>query len=103
MVVANVFPKLATAQFLVTRLTIQRRLKTSFDSQIIKPFQTLTKYSWEHFYHILLSLWGEMICKISSWLKFESIGLFPDTSTVDYKCPVTDCENLLFLIQIQLS
>ena len=32
-VVANVFPKLATVQSLITPLTIQRRLKTSFDSQ----------------------------------------------------------------------
>ena len=103
MVVANVFPKLATAQFLVTRLTIQRRLKTSFDSQQIKPFQTLIKFSWENFYHILSSLWGEMICEISSWLKFEIIGLFPNTWTLDYKYPVTDFENLPFSMQIQLS
>ena len=38
MVVANVFPKLATVQDLVTPLTIQRRLKTSFDSPQVKPF-----------------------------------------------------------------
>ena len=55
-VVANVFPKLATVQGLVTPLTIQRRLKTSLDSQQVKPFQTLIKNSWEHFYHIFSSL-----------------------------------------------
>ena len=33
---ANIFPKLATVQGLVTQLTIQRRLKTSFDSQHVK-------------------------------------------------------------------
>ena len=32
-VIANAFPKLMTAQGLVTPLTIQHRLKTSFDSQ----------------------------------------------------------------------
>ena len=42
-VAANVFPKLATAQGLVTPLTIQCRLKTFFDSQQFKPFQTLIK------------------------------------------------------------
>ena len=31
-VIGNVFPKLGTVQGLVTPLTIQRRLKTSFDS-----------------------------------------------------------------------
>ena len=75
-VIANVFPKLATVQGLATPLTIQRRLKTSFDTQHVKRYQTLVKSSWEHFYHIFPSLWGEIIWKISPWLKFEIIGFF---------------------------
>ena len=102
-VIANVFPKLATVQDLVTPLTIQRRLKISFYSQQVKRFQTLVKSSWEHFDHIFWSLWGEMIWKISTWLKFDIIGLFANTWTADYKYPVPDCENLRFPIQIQLS
>ena len=102
-VIANVFPKLATVQGLVTPHTIQRRLKTSFYSQHVKQFQTLVKSSWEHFYHIFWSLWGQIISKIPPWLKFDSIGLFANTWTADYKYPVPDCENLLFPIQIQLS
>ena len=102
-VIANVFRKLATVQGLVTPLSIQRRLKTSFYSQRVKRFQTLVKSSWEHFYHIIWSLWGEVIWKISTWLKFDIIGLFANTWTADYKYPVPDCENLLFPIQIQLS
>ena len=102
-VIAHVFPKLATVQGLVTPLTIQRRLKTSFESQHVKRFQTLVKSSWEHFYHIFWSLWGEIIWKISTWLKFQFIGLFANTWTADYKYPVPDCENLPFLIQIQFS
>ena len=47
--IANVFPKLATVEGLVTPLTIQRRLKTSFDSQHVKRFKTQVKSSWEHF------------------------------------------------------
>ena len=100
---ANVFPKLATVQRLVTPLTIQRRLKTLFDSQHVKGFQTLVKSSWEHFYHIFSSLWGEIIWKTSPWLKFGIIGLFVNTWTADYKYPVPDCENLPFPIQMQLS
>ena len=73
-VIANVFPKLATVQCLVTPLTIKRRLKASFYSQQVKRFQTLVKSSWEHFYHIFWSLWGKMIWKISTWLKFDIIG-----------------------------
>ena len=73
-VIANVFPKLATVQGFVTPLNIQRRLKTSFDSQHVKGYQTLVKSSWVHFYHIFSSLWGERIWKTSPWLKFEIIG-----------------------------
>ena len=73
-VIGNVFPKLATVQGLVTPLIIHRSLKTSFDSQHVKRFQTLAKSWWEHFYHIFSSLWGEIICKISPWLKFDIIG-----------------------------
>ena len=60
-VIANVFPKLATVQGLVRPLTIQCSFKTSFDSQHVKRFQTLAKSSWENFYHIFSSLWGEII------------------------------------------
>ena len=102
-VIANVFRKLATVQGLVTPLTIQRRLKTSFEIQHVKRFQTLVKSSWEHLYHIFWSLWGEIIWKISTWLKFDIIGLFANTWAADFKYPVPDCENLLFPIQIQLS
>ena len=102
-VIDNVFPKLATVQVLVTPLTIQRRLKTSFESQYVKRFQTLVKSSWERFYHIFSSLWGEIIWKTSPWLKFGIIGLFVNTWTAYYKYPVSDCENLAFPIQIQLS
>ena len=82
-VIAHVFPKLATVQGSVTPITIQRRLKTSFESQHVKRIQTLVKSSWEHFYHIFSSFWGEMIWKIFPWLKFEIILLFVNTWTSD--------------------
>ena len=102
-VIGNLFPKLAIVQGLVTPLTIQRRLKTSFDSQHVKYFQTLGKSSWEHFYHNFSLLWREMIWKISPRMNFEIIGLFVTTWTSDYKYPVLNCENFPFPIQILLS
>ena len=102
-VIANVFPKLTTVEESVMPLTFQRCLKTSFDSQHVKRFQTLLKSSWEHFYQISSSLWGEIIWKTSPWFKFGIIGLFANTWTAHYKYPVPDCGNLLFPIQIQLS
>ena len=101
--IANVFSKLATVEGLVTPLTIQRRLKTSFDSEHVKRLETVVKSSWEHFYRISLSLWEEIIWKTSPWLKFEIIGLFVNTWTANYKYPVPDCENSPFPIQIELS
>ena len=101
--IANVFPNLTTVEGLVPPLTIQRRLKTSFDSQHVKRFQTLVKSSWEHFYHIFWSLWRQMDWKYSPWLKFEIIGLIVNTWSANYKYPFPDCENLTFPIQIQFS
>ena len=100
---ANVFPKLATLERLATALTIQLRLKSSFESQDVKRFQTLLKSSWEHFYYTFRSLWGGIIWKTSPWLKFGIIGLFVKTWTADYKYPFPDFENLPFAIQIELS
>ena len=102
-VIANVFPKIATVQGLVTPLTIQRRLKTLFNSQHVKWFQTLVKSAWEDFYHIFSSLWGEIIWKTSPWLKFGIIGLFVHTWTAHYKYLVPDCETLLLPLEIKLS
>ena len=75
---------------MVTPLTIQCRLKTFFDSQHVKQFQTLVKSSWEHFYNIFSSLWGEIIWKISPWLKFEIIGFL-----LTHELPIT---SILFRI-----
>ena len=44
-----------------------------------------------------------MISKITPLLKFEIIGVFVNTLTADYKYASLDCENLQFLIQMQLS
>ena len=82
-VIANVFPKLATVTGFVTQLTFERGLKSSFDSQHVKRFQTLVKSLWEHFYRICSLLWGEMIWKTSPWLKFGIIVLFVKTRTAD--------------------
>ena len=102
-IIANVFPKLATVQGLDAALTIQQRLKTFFERQYVKRFPTLVKSASEHFYHIFLSLWGKIIWKISPWLKFGIIGLFVSTWTAHYKYPVPVCENLPLPIKIQLS
>ena len=84
-------------------LTIQRPLKTSFDSRPVKRFQTSVKSSREHFYHIFFLIVRRNDLENISVIEFEIIGVFANTWTADYKYPVTDCENLPFPIQIQLS
>ena len=101
-VIANIFPKLQTVKDFVRPISKKRSFRISFHSQHVKGSQTLVKSAWEPFYHIFSSLWEEIIWKISPSLKFEILGVFVNTLTADYKCPVPDCENLLFPIQMQL-
>ena len=82
-VIANVFPKLQTVKDLVRLLTKKRRFKTSFESQHVQAFQTFIKSSWESFYNIFPSLWGEMIWETFPLLKFDILGVFVNTWTAD--------------------
>ena len=102
-VIANVFPKLQTVKDLVKPLSWKRCFRISFDNKNLNNCQTLFKSAWEHFYHNFGSLWREMTLKISPLLKFEILGGFVNTLTVDDKYPVWYCENLKFPIQLQLS
>ena len=101
-VIANVFPKLETVKDLVRPLSKKHRFRTSFNSQHVKGSQTLLKSVWEHFYHIFPSLSGGIICKIFPLFKFNIVGVFVNTLTIDAKYPEPDCENLPFPIQMQL-
>ena len=55
------------------------------------------------FYHVFSSLWWELISKKCSLVKFEILGVFVSTVTVDDKDPLPDFENLRLQIQMQLS
>ena len=94
-VIANVFPELQNVYNLVKPHSKKRRYKTSFEITHVKAFETLVKSTWEHFYYISSSLWGNMTSEISPLVKFKILGLFVHTFTADHKYPVRDCENLL--------
>ena len=100
---ANVFPKLRTVTHLVRPLSKKRRFRTYFDSQHVKAFQILAKSPWECFYHLFLSFLGKLIWKMYPLALGETLGVFLNTLTGDYKYSVQDCENLPLLIQMQLS
>ena len=97
-VIGRVFPKLQNVKDLDRPLSKLCRFRTSFDSQHVKESYTLVKSPRAHFYYIFLSLWGEMIRKISPLMKFQILEVFVNTFTADYKYPVPDCENLPFPI-----
>ena len=102
-VIANVFPKLQTVKDLVKPLSRKPRFTTSFDSQRVNGCQKLVKSAWEHFYDIFWSLWGEIIRKMSPLLKYKSLWVVFNTLTTNDKCPVWNCENLHFSIQMPIS
>ena len=92
----NLFRKFQNVKALVKPLTKKCCFRRSFDSHHVQWSQTLVKSSWEHFYHIFPSLWGQIIWKMLLLLKFEMIGVFVNTWAADFKYPVPDCENLQF-------
>ena len=65
MVWANVFSKLQTVKNIVTPLFKKRRFGIPFQSLPVKLSRIFAKYPWECFYHVLLSIWGKLIQKIS--------------------------------------
>ena len=54
--IANVLPILKTIKDLVRPLSRKGRVRTSFDSEKVKRFQTLVKSAFDHFYQIFSSL-----------------------------------------------
>ena len=101
--IANLFPKLLTVKDLVRPLSKKRRFRTFFDSQHVKGSQTLVKSAWERFYQIFVSLWVEIIWKISPLLIYEILGVFVNTMTADNKYLLWDYEDLSLQTQMQLS
>ena len=102
-VIANVFLKLQTVKILVKKLSRKSRFRISFGSQYFNGCQTHLKCAWEQSYQNVSSIWEEMICKISTLLKFQILGVFFKTLTAADKYPVWGREHLQIAIQMQLS
>ena len=88
--------EITECQNVVRPLSKKRRFRTSFDSQLVKGFQTFVKWAWEHFCHIFLLLWSEITWKISPLLDFEILGVFVNTLTAEENCPFGDYGDLQF-------
>ena len=57
--IAYVFWKLQTVKYVVKKMSKKPSFRTPFDSEHARGSQTLLKSARQHFYHILLSLWGK--------------------------------------------
>ena len=95
--IANVFSKLGTVKDLVRPLFKKHASERPSTVNIL----TLVKTIWEHFYHLISSIWEELIWKISPLLICEILRVFVTTSTADDKYPVRDYESLPLPIQMQ--
>ena len=101
--IADVFPKLRTPKNMVISMSKMSRFKGSFGKQHGKRAQTLSKFAWEHLYHIICSLWMQLTCKKSLLVTGQMWRLFPNTLSAHGKYCLLNRDNLTQPIQIQLS
>ena len=100
--IAELFPKLRTPKKLVRSMSKKSRFKESLGKQHGKCTQNLSKFAWQHLYHIYWSLWRHLGCKKSLLGTYKISRLFPNTLNVIRKYSLLNRDNLTLPIQIQL-
>ena len=78
-------------------------LRGPFEKKHGKLAQTLLKSERENLYHIYSSLWRQLSSKKSLLEIWKIFGLCGNTLTADDKYPLLNRDNLMQLIQMQLS
>ena len=68
----------------------------------MKGSQTLLESALQQFFHIFLSLWENLVSKISLLVISIILALFVHTLTADEKCSLCNKHNLQKLIQMEL-
>ena len=101
--ITNVFPKLKNAKDVVRKISKEPSFRTLIDSKHAKGSRRCVKSAWEHFYHVVSSLWGKLIWKTSLLVICKIFGVFVNTFTTNDKYPLRNCENLPLSIQMHLS
>ena len=101
--IATLYRKLQIVKSLVRPLSKKHRLRKPFVSQHFKGSQSLPKGALEHFHQVLLSLWENLIWKISPLVICEIVVVFCNNLTANDNYPLRDCESSSSLIQMQLS
>ena len=88
---------------MVKQISKKPGFRTPSDCQHVKGSQTLVKSAWQPFYHNSSSLWVKSTWKMSLLVICEILRVFANTMFADDKYPLENCENLLLLIQMELS
>ena len=99
--IAELFPKLRTPNKLVRSMSKKSRFKESLGKQHGKWTQNLSKFAWQHLYHIYWSLWRILGCKKPLLGTYKISRLFPNTLSVDRKYSLLNRDNLTQPIQMK--
>ena len=99
----ELFPKLKNAKNMVTSVFKKSGFKRSFGKQHSKRAQTLLNVSWQHLYHIYISIWRNLTFKKSLLVISKISRLFPNTLSADGKYSLLKRDNLTEPIQMQVS
>ena len=99
----ELFPKLKNAKNMVTSVSKKSGFKGSFGKQHSKRAQRLLNVSWQHLYHIYISIWRNLTFKKSLLVISKISRLFPNTLSADGKYSLLKRDNLTEPIQMQVS
>ena len=88
--IANVYPKLQNVKTGVDHAIKNALSEHSLAVNMLKGPKRLRNLYERSFIILFWSLWGEMIWKMSSLLKFEILGVFLKTLTASDKYAVPD-------------
>ena len=92
--ITYVFPTLQTAKDVLKEISRMPRFRTPFNCQHVKGYRRIVKCVWQHFHHILSSLWRILSWKMTLVVIFEIVELFFNT-LIDYdKSFLCNSENL---------
>ena len=101
--IADVFPILRTQKNHVRSMPKKSRLKRSLGKQHDKLAQTLFELAWQNLYHIYGSLCRQLTFKKSLLVTCKISRLFPNTLSADGNNSLLNRDNLMRLIQMELS
>ena len=101
--IGQIFPKLGTPKNMVRSISKRSSFYGSFGKQHGKRAKTLSKFEWQHLYHIYWSLWRRLAWNKSLLVICKILKLFPNTLSADRKYFLLNWDNLTQHIHMQLS